>query len=162
MPESSRHVPVDYKTFTYFISETYRDFASEQQTPITKVHTELVKMAFHILERDSGIPGLTFTFGGTYKDAPLDNAAYDKKIYVDFTAIALVAVGSNAAGAGEYRPSPTDASLSIGGRILLNSDFLPFNHPLGNTISTIMHETMHILGLDHSQAAESIMNYRER
>lgn len=158
-----------YKSFKYYISSTYYDFNSDGQRPITPIHIEGIAKSLAILTSKAGVDGLAFEYAGTF-DYPSvaernrqseSDDAFDRTIFFDFTSEELWGrSGVPTAGASPKR-SPASGGLRAGGVVRFNSDFLNFLHPNGNLSSIVMHETLHILGLDHSTISSSVMAYTE-
>lgn len=57
--------------------------------------------------------------------------------------------------------STQSGEKNAGGIVKLNSDYINFIHPKSNLSLFIIHEFLHILGLDHSTVSSSIMAYTE-
>lgn len=165
----SRRMNPAYKTFKFYITSTYYDYASDGQLPITAIHIDGVTAALKILAEKSDVEGLSFEYAGTYEYASLSadqriadsDAVYDHAIFFDFTSNDFWGRDGFPTAGGAGKMSPSSEGLRAGGLVQMNSDYLNFIHPDVNMASIVMHETLHIFGLDHSTTSSSVMAYTE-
>lgn len=168
---TEKRVPTSYKNFKYFISSTYYNYTADDQLPITEIHIEGIKKSLEILTSKAATVGvsLTFEYGGTfdYETDKLRNAsseandAFDKAIYYDFTSNELWGRKSIPSALASSKKSAASGANASGGVVRFNSDFINFLHPKGNLARFVIHETMHVLGVDHSTVSSANMAYTE-
>lgn len=159
------------KDFTFYISSTFYDFKTDSQQPITSIHIEGVKKALEILSSKAQTAGvnLSFSYGGTFdynsvgerNRTVAQDDSYHAALFYDFTSNELWGRQFVPSASASGKKSPSSNGKRSGGVIRLNSDFLNFLHPDVNMSSSIVHETMHVFGLDHSTVSSAAMAYTE-
>jgi hypothetical protein len=168
--DESRRIDPEIKDFTYFVSSTYYDFFADDNVAITDIHLEGVRASLAILTERAASIGLklSFTFGGTYdieealgpnRDQSYSGMDFAGKIYFDFTSEELWGRQWVPSAAADARS--TNDKNSTGGIVRVNSDYLNIIHPDVNMSSLLVHEVLHLLGLDHSTTSSAMMAYTE-
>ena len=160
-----------YKSFTYYISNTYYEFFDDDNIAITQMHIDGIHASLDILTEKAAAIGLnlSFTYGGTYDvatalgpngDQNYSSMDFDGVLYFDFTSEQLWGRQWVASASADGRTAPGH-SKRTGGVVRFNSDFLNWVHPDVNMSSSVIHEILHIFGVDHSTTSSAIMAYTE-
>lgn len=163
----------EYKKLTFYLSDSAWNFQKGQLTPTNGLHVAIFQRALDVLASQSGVEGLKFQYGGTFNSKALraggyGEDAYHKRLYFDLTTTDWSgASGTSSDGStwGEHAgyASPRSSSKSggyySGGYEHMNGKQHDIVHPRHNFTGTIIHETLHILGLDHSANAAARMSY---
>jgi hypothetical protein len=168
--DETQHIDPTYKNFTYYISSTYYDFFADANIDITEIHVQGIRSSLDILEAKAATVGidLKFTYGGTYDIADAlgpdgtrryQDMDFDGKFYFDFTSVEMWGRQYVPTASADGRSAR--GTKNTGGIIRFNSDYLNFIHPEVNMSHTVIHEVLHVLGLDHSTTSSAIMAYTE-
>jgi hypothetical protein len=164
--EKEFRLPSDYLNLSFHLSPSYFDFQSQHQKPINPLIIAMWSEAFERITSQSGVKNLSYSYGGTFDPQLVRRAEFkpdasisERKIYIDLTGSDWQGLPSEHAGQAIFLFSPKNPEFIGGGIEAFNTKMFDIVHPDLNIVDTIMHEQLHLLGLDHSSIYSARMSY---